>query len=62
MQTIQQYFAGYTSSNQIISFASALDSLDETPYVDWSHLDEIGNEKIAEEMFAVLKPLLEAQK
>ena len=28
----------------------------------WSHLDEIGNEKIAEEMFAVLKPLLEAQK
>ena len=63
MQTMQQYFADYAlPSGQILSFASALDSLDQTPYVDWSHLDEIGNKKIAEEMFAVLKPLLEAQK
>jgi len=61
MQTIQQYFEDYTSSKQIISFASALNSLDKTPFFDWAHLDEIGNKKIAEEMFAVLKPLLEAQ-
>ena len=63
MQTIQRYFAeSATPSSQIINFRNTLDSLDKTPFVDWSHLDEIGDQRIAEEMFTVLKPLLEAQK
>jgi hypothetical protein len=63
MQTIEQYFAEYvTPSSQIISFRNTLDSLDKTPFVDWSHIDEIGNKKIAEEMFATLEPLLGAKK
>ena len=63
MQTIQQYFAEYaTPSSQIINFRNTLDSLDKTPFVDWSHLDEIGDQQIAEEMFKVLKPLLDAKK
>lgn len=63
MQTIQRYFAeSATPSSQIINFRNTLDSLDKTPFVDWSHLDEIGDQRIAEEMFKVLEPLLDAKK
>ena len=63
MQTIQRYFAeSATPSSQVINFRNTLDSLDKTPFVDWSHLDEIGDQRIAEEMFKVLKPLLDAKK
>ena len=63
MKIIQNYFEKIaTPVNKIENFTKALDDLETTPFIDWAHLDEIGNKKIAEEMFAVLKPLLEAQK
>ncbi len=63
MKIIQNYFEKIaTPDNKIENFTKGLDGLDATPYIDWAHLDEIGNQKIAEEMFKVLKPLLEAQK
>ena len=63
MKILQNYFEkSATPVNKIENFSKVLDDLDTTPFIDWAHLDEIGNKKIAEEMFAVLKPLLEAQK
>ncbi len=62
MRSIQNYFEKYsTSVTKIENFTKKLDGLSSTPYIDWAHLDEIGNKKIAEEMFAVLEPLLVAQ-
>ena len=62
MRSIQNYFEKYsTSVTKIDNFTKKLDGLSSTPYIDWAHLDEIGNKKIAEEMFAVLEPLLVAQ-
>ena len=62
MRSIQNYFEKYsTSVTKIENFTKKLDGLSSTPYIDWAHLDEIGNKKIAEEMFAVLEPLLAAQ-
>ena len=59
MKTIQNYFEKYaTPEMKIEDFTKVLDGLSTTPYIDWAHLDEIGNKKIAEEMFAVLEPLL----
>jgi hypothetical protein len=63
MRMIQEIFKSNASQKSgIIDFTDKLDGLGDTPFFDWVHLDEIGDEKIAEEMFAVLKPLLEAQK
>ena len=62
MKTIQNYFEKYsTPVTKIENFTKKLDGLTSTPYIDWAHLDEIGNKKIAEEMFAVLEPLLVAK-
>ena len=62
MKTIQNYFEKYsTPVTKIENFTKKLDGLTSTPYIDWAHLDEIGNKKIAEEMFAVLEPLLVTQ-
>jgi len=63
MRMIQEIFKSNASQKSgIIDFTDKLDGLGDTPFFDWAHLDEIGNKKIAEEMFTVLKPLLEAQK
>ena len=62
MKVIQNYFEKYaTPQMKIENFTRVLDGLSTTPYVDWAHLDEIGNKKVAEEMFAVLEPLLKEQ-
>jgi len=62
MRLIQELFKSIASQNSgIIDFSESLNSLEDTPFFDWVHLDEIGNKKIAEEMFAVLEPLLVAQ-
>ena len=59
MKTIQNYFEKYaTPEMKIEDFTKVLDGLSTTPYIDWAHLDEIGNKKVAEEMFVVLEPLL----
>jgi lysophospholipase L1-like esterase len=59
MRLIQELFKSIASQNSgIIDFSESLNSLEDTPFFDWVHLDEIGNKKIAEEMFAVLEPLL----
>ena len=63
MRVIQEIFKNNaTQKSGIIDFTDRLDSLTDTPFLDWVHLDEVGDKKIAEEMFTVLKPLLEAQK
>ena len=63
MRVIQEIFKNNaTQKSGIIDFTDRLDSLTDTPFLDWVHLDEVGDKKIAEEMFKVLKPLLEAQK
>jgi len=62
MKAIQNYFEKYANpETKIENFSKKLDGLSSTPYIDWAHLDEIGNKKIAEEMFAVLEPLLSEQ-
>ena len=62
MRLIQELFKSIASQNSgIIDFSESLNTLKDTPFFDWVHLDEIGNKKIAEEMFAVLEPLLVAQ-
>ena len=62
MRIIQNYFEKYsTPVTKIENFTKKLDGLSSTPYIDWAHLDEIGNKKIAEEMFVVLEPLLSGQ-
>ena len=59
MQAIENELISYaTETNKIKDFTEVLDDLNRTPFFDWAHLDEIGNKKIAEEMFAVLEPLL----
>lgn len=62
MKVIQNYFEKYaTPQMKIENFTRVLDGLSTTPYIDWAHLDEIGNKKVAEEMFKVLEPLLKEQ-
>lgn len=59
MRVIQEIFKSNASQKLgIIDFTERLNSLNDTPFLDWVHLDEIGDKKIAEEMFAVLEPLL----
>ena len=59
MRLIQELFKSIASKNSgIIDFSESLNTLKDTPFFDWVHLDEIGNKKIAEEMFSVLEPLL----
>ena len=59
MRVIQEKFKSNASQKSgIVDFTDRLKSLNDTPFLDWAHLDEIGNKKIAEEMFAVLEPLL----
>ena len=59
MRVIQEIFKNNaTQKSGIIDFTDRLDSLTDTPFLDWVHLDEVGDKKIAEEMFTVLKPLL----
>ena len=59
MRVIQEIFKNNaTQKSGIIDFTDRLDSLTDTPFLDWVHLDEVGDKKIAEEMFMVLKPLL----
>ncbi len=62
MRIIQNYFEKYsTPVTKIENFTKKLDGLSSTPYIDWAHLDESGNKKVAEEMFVVLEPLLSGQ-
>ena len=59
MRVIQEIFKNNaTQKSGIIDFTDRLDSLTDAPFLDWVHLDEVGDKKIAEEMFTVLKPLL----
>ena len=59
MRVIQEIFKSNASQKSgIVDFTDRLNSLNDTPFFDWAHLDEIGNKKIAEEMFAVLKPIV----
>ena len=59
MRVIQEIFKSNASQKSgIVDFTDRLNSLNDTPFLDWAHLDEIGNKKVAEEMFAVLEPLL----
>ena len=59
MRLIEEIFkSNATQSSGIVDISDSLNTLKETPFFDWAHLDEIGNKKIAEEMFLVLKPLL----
>ena len=59
MRVIQEIFKNNaTQKSGIIDFTDRLDSLTDTPFLDWVHIDEVGDKKIAEEMFTVLKPLL----
>ncbi|TRZ82759.1 MAG: SGNH/GDSL hydrolase family protein [Actinobacteria bacterium] len=63
MRIIQEIFKDNATQNSgILDFTDILNSLTDTPFLDWVHLDDVGDKKIAEEMFTVLKPLLEAQK
>ena len=62
MKVIETYFEKYaTPDSEIENFTKVLDGLSTTPYIDWAHLDEVGNKKVAEEMFKVLEPLLKDQ-
>ena len=62
MRLIHEIFRSVASQNLgIVDFSDKLNTLKDTPFFDWAHLDEIGNKKIAEEMFAVLEPLLSEQ-
>ena len=62
MQLIQEIFKSKASQNSgILDFTDRLNSLTDTPFLDWVHLDDVGDKKIAEEMFAVLEPMLKAQ-
>jgi lysophospholipase L1-like esterase len=62
MKVIQNYFEKYANpETKIENFTKKLDGLSSTPFIDWAHLDEIGNKKIAEDMFGVLEPMLKAQ-
>ena len=59
MRVIQEVFKSNASQKSgIVDFSDRLNSLNDTPFLDWAHLDEIGDKKIAEEMFKVLEPIL----
>jgi len=59
MRLIQEIFKSIAAQNsEVFDFSDRLDTLEDTPFFDWVHLDEIGNKKVAEEMLAVLEPLL----
>ena len=61
MKVVQTYFESYaTSANDIKNFAKVLNELGSTPFLDWAHLDEVGNSRVSEEMFLTLKPLLQS--
>jgi hypothetical protein len=63
MKAIENDLISYaTETKKIKNFTKILDDLSTTPFFDWAHLDEIGNKKVAEEMFKVLRPLLDAKK
>lgn len=63
MQSIQNDLVSFTTQDRKIkNFTTVLDGLVTTPFFDWAHLDEVGNKKVAEEMFAALEPLLDAKK
>ena len=63
MKAIENDLVSYaTETNKIIDFTKILDELNVTPFFDWAHLDESGNKKVAEKMFAALEPLLDAKK
>ena len=47
-----------TPETKIKDLTKIFDDLDTTPFLDWAHIDEVGTAKVAEEMFAVLEPLL----
>ncbi len=47
-----------TPETKIKDLTKIFDDLDTTPFFDWAHIDEVGTAKVAEEMFAVLEPLL----
>ena len=59
MKIIQTTFEKYaTPETKIKDFSKIFDVLSTPPFFDWAHVDEVGTTKIAEEMFAVLEPLL----
>ena len=47
-----------TPETNIKDLTNIFDDLGTTPFLDWAHVDEVGTAKVAEEMFAVLEPLL----
>ena len=47
-----------TPETKIKDLTKIFDDLGTTPFLDWAHVDEVGTAKVAEEMFAVLEPLL----
>ncbi len=62
MKAIEDDLVSYASeTNEIKDFTKILDGLGTTPFFDWAHLDEIGNKKVAEEMFNLIKPLISSQ-
>ena len=50
-----------TPETKIKDLTKIFDDLSTTPFLDWAHIDEVGTAKVAEEMFAVLEPLLKEQ-
>lgn len=59
MKVIQTDFENFaTPATQIEDFTKIFDVLGSPPFFDWAHVDEIGTAKVAEEMFAILKPKL----
>ena len=50
-----------TPETKIKDLTKIFDDLSTTPFLDWAHIDEVGTAKVAEEMFAVLEPLLHEQ-
>jgi hypothetical protein len=62
MKAIENDLISYANeTNKIKNFTKILDDLSTTPFFDWAHLDEIGNKKVAEKIFASLEALLDAK-
>ena len=62
MKVIQTAFEeSATPETKIKDLTKIFDDLTKTPFLDWAHIDEVGTAKVAEEMFAVLEPLLKEQ-
>ena len=62
MKAIENDLISYaTETKKIKNFTKILDELSNSPFFDWAHLDEIGNQRVAEEMFVALKPLISNQ-